>query len=287
MMDFIKNNWKWIITTIVALLAATIPLFTHWASFEIKSLSYVIVSKSPLILAEEKNEDLVVKFKGEKVSDPYLTVIKITNTGETPIRSADFESPIKISLGNDINILSKNIVEKSPDSLLIKATISNKSLLIDPTLLNPSDSFTIKLITSNNEPDIYVSARISGIKEITTIQDNNTELLLVKNVFYLIWVVLIGICYSVITTALIRKDGSTNTVIFPYKTAIFFLFVTFTPAAFIVIEVTEYLNYSWPGFFLIIFLMILLGEIFSYLFKLHYKRIKPNNQLQPNANSGG
>ena len=286
-MDFIKNNWKWIITTIVALLAATIPLFTHWASFEIKSLSYVIVSKSPLILAEEKNEDLVVKFKGEKVSDPYLTVIKITNTGETPIRSADFESPIKISLGNDINILSKNIVEKSPDSLLIKATISNKSLLIDPTLLNPSDSFTIKLITSNNEPDIYVSARISGIKEITTIQDNNTELLLVKNVFYLIWVVLIGICYSVITTALIRKDGSTNTVIFPYKTAIFFLFVTFTPAAFIVIEVTEYLNYSWPGFFLIIFLMILLGEIFSYLFKLHYKRIKPNNQLQPNANSGG
>ena len=287
MMDFIKNNWKWIITTIVALLAATIPLFTHWASFEIKSLSYVIVSKSPLILAEEKNEDLVVKFKGEKVSDPYLTVIKITNTGETPIRSEDFESPIKISLGNDINILSKNIVEKSPDSLLIKATISNKSLLIDPTLLNPSDSFTIKLITSNNEPDIYVSARISGIKEITTIQDNNTELLLVKNVFYLIWVVLIGICYSVITTALIRKDGSTNTVIFPYKTAIFFLFVTFTPAAFIVIEVTEYLNYSWPGFFLIIFLMILLGEIFSYLFKLHYKRIKPNNQLQPTANSGG
>ena len=287
MMDFIKNNWKWIITTIVALLAATIPLFTHWASFEIKSLSYVIVSKSPLILAEEKNEDLVVKFKGEKVSDPYLTVIKITNTGETPIRSEDFESPIKISLGNDINILSKNIVEKSPDSLLIKATIINKSLLIDPTLLNPSDSFTIKLITSNNEPDIYVSARISGIKEITTIQDNNTELLLVKNVFYLIWVVLIGICYSVITTALIRKDGSTNTVIFPYKTAIFFLFVTFTPAAFIVIEVTEYLNYSWPGFFLIIFLMILLGEIFSYLFKLHYKRIKPNNQLQPNANSGG
>ena len=286
-MDFIKNNWKWIITTIVALLAATIPLFTHWASFEIKSLSYVIVSKSPLILAEEKNEDLVVKFKGEKVSDPYLTVIKITNTGETPIRSEDFESPIKISLGNDINILSKNIVEKSPDSLLIKATISNKSLLIDPTLLNPSDSFTIKLITSNNEPDIYVSARISGIKEITTIQDNNTELLLVKNVFYLIWVVLIGICYSVITTALIRKDGSTNTVIFPYKTAIFFLFVTFTPAAFIVIEVTEYLNYSWPGFFLIIFLMILLGEIFSYLFKLHYKRIKPNNQLQPTANSGG
>ena len=287
MMDFIKNNWKWIITTIVALLAATIPLFTHWASFEIKSLSYMIVSKSPLILAEEKNEDLVVKFKGEKVSDPYLTVIKITNTGETPIRSEDFESPIKISLGNDINILSKNIVEKSPDSLLIKATISNKSLLIDPTLLNPSDSFTIKLITSNNKPDIYVSARISGIKEITTIQDNNTELLLVKNVFYLIWVVLIGICYSVITTALIRKDGSTNTVIFPYKTAIFFLFVTFTPAAFIVIEVTEYLNYSWPGFFLIIFLMILLGEIFSYLFKLHYKRIKPNNQLQPNANSGG
>ena len=287
MMDFIKNNWKWIITTIVALLAATIPLFTHWASFEIKSLSYVIVSKSPLILAEEKNEDLVVKFKGEKVSDPYLTVIKITNTGETPIRSEDFESPIKISLGNDINILSKNIVEKSPDSLLIKATIINKSLLIDPTLLNPSDSFTIKLITSNNEPDIYVSARISGIKEITTIQDNNTELLLVKNVFYLIWVVLIGICYSVITTALIRKDGSTNTVIFPYKTAIFFLFVTFTPAAFIVIEVTEYLNYSWPGFFLIIFLMILLGEIFSYLFKLHYKRIKPNNQLQPTANSGG
>ena len=286
-MDFIKNNWKWIITTIVALLAATIPLFTHWASFEIKSLSYMIVSKSPLILAEEKNEDLVVKFKGEKVSDPYLTVIKITNTGETPIRSEDFESPIKISLGNDINILSKNIVEKSPDSLLIKATIINKSLLIDPTLLNPSDSFTIKLITSNNEPDIYVSARISGIKEITTIQDNNTELLLVKNVFYLIWVVLIGICYSVITTALIRKDGSTNTVIFPYKTAIFFLFVTFTPAAFIVIEVTEYLNYSWPGFFLIIFLMILLGEIFSYLFKLHYKRIKPNNQLQPTANSGG
>src|SRR5690606_27716972 len=39
-------------------------------------------------------------------------------------------------------------------------------LMIEPTLLNPSDAFSIYVVTSGGEPTASVSARITGVSEI-------------------------------------------------------------------------------------------------------------------------
>jgi hypothetical protein len=141
-----------------------------------KSLSYFVRSKTKLLTLHDENVGkLEIVFDGQPVLDAHIFVIEIRNTGNIPIISSDFEKPIEIVFAKKAEILSVAIVERVPENLVLTFSFSEGSTQINPTLLNPNESFTLKFLLRDNSNDPEVSARIVGISEIRKTEFRSDE----------------------------------------------------------------------------------------------------------------
>lgn len=140
-----------------------------------KAVSYKTLSYTPLVIKDEIGEKLQIVFEGKLVEDVNLSVIKIYNTGNTPIVSNDYERPINLYFGENSQILTTEVIEKNPDTLEVSAHIEGTRVILDPLLLNQKDSITIKTIFSQSDKSInnvIIDGRIVGVKEIKKISEN-------------------------------------------------------------------------------------------------------------------
>ena len=140
-----------------------------------KALSYKILSYTPLVIRDEIGEKLQIVFEGKPVEDVNLSVIKIYNSGNTPIVSNDYERPINLYFGENSQILTTEVIEKNPDNLEVTTHIEGTKVILNPLLLNQKDSITIKIIFSQSDKNINnvsIDGRIVGVKEIKEITEN-------------------------------------------------------------------------------------------------------------------
>lgn len=124
-------------------------------------------TKSPLAQVNARHADEVeVRYKGEKI-DATLICVWIENTGREPIRSADFESPLRISFGDAARVLTADPIEEYPADVrpVIKVSAVN-SIELEPLLLNQGDRIRLSILAENVRDDVAVAARIVGIREI-------------------------------------------------------------------------------------------------------------------------
>ena len=259
---FIRNNWKWLITTVITFIAVLLPAVLFWAGEKEKVISYDVKSSSPLVLTENiVDSNLKITFNDQPLKKAYLSVITIKNTGAIAVRATDFESPIKIQLGEGVKAIDSVAFNAQPESLEPELENKNSTVSITPILLNPEDSISIRILTSDKTPDIKLSARIAGIKKLTPHPKSNDNWDTIIIIFYIIWILLIFICYSILTTALIRKDDNQSVVILTNRGAIYILIVSFAPALFVAIYVSDYFDYGLFGHMLFLFVAIIIGEI--------------------------
>ena len=133
-----------------------------------KDLYYAVISKAPLVSVSEEAEGRIkILFDEKPVSNVSLAIIQITNRG-SPIPSGDFESSLTILMGRESEIMSVEVMEKQPDSLDVAFNVENGKIQIEPLLLNNGDSFTLKVAGTNLADNIEVTARILGVKELTS-----------------------------------------------------------------------------------------------------------------------
>lgn len=120
---------------------------------------------------------LEILFENEPIPSVHSLLIKVENTGSVPIRSADFETPIMITLPENKILGVPNIAEAYPSELrgavkinLISAEEKSEDVIaIEPLLLNSGDWFLIRLFVLNEVTGetIQITSRIAGIREIT------------------------------------------------------------------------------------------------------------------------
>jgi len=140
-----------------------------------KALSYKILSYTPLVIRDVIGEKLHIVFEGKPVEDVNLSIIKIYNSGNTPIVSNDYERPINLYFGENSQILTTEVIEKNPDNLEVTTHIKGTKVMLDPLLLNKKDSITLKIIFSQSDKsinNINIDGRIVGVKEIKEITEN-------------------------------------------------------------------------------------------------------------------
>jgi hypothetical protein len=165
--DFLRDPLWQFVGVVVAIFAIIIPIWYYRRP--IKSLNYDVVVNNQLITSDvqkEVNSKLRVLYDNRDVMDLRLVVIKIFNSGNSPITPSDYETPIGFNLGSEGNILEVSILNVQPSNIQPKMTYSNNRLLIDPLLLNPKDSITIKVLLDKIAGNISADARISGVKSI-------------------------------------------------------------------------------------------------------------------------
>ena len=150
-----------------------------------KTLSYEIVSNTPLFNVHgEIKGRLQVIFDGKPINDKvHLVMVKIINSGNTPIKPDDYIHPISVNLGESAQILASEVYKTNPENieasikfkLIIEEDSNNPNIatmksevILNPTLLNGGDSITLKILTTQIADDIIVDGRIVGVKKINT-----------------------------------------------------------------------------------------------------------------------
>jgi len=132
-----------------------------------KSLVYIIDSVVPLLVGVKSVQSKLRIFYGNKrIKLPYVLIIRIFNSGNQPVKPDDYVDPITISFTERTKIISAEILREHPQNLSMKLNFDTKDIKLAPVLLNPKDSFTLKLIVDDFDNDIEIKARIAGIKSI-------------------------------------------------------------------------------------------------------------------------
>lgn len=169
----IENN----IIGIIAIIIAGVMLFLYLRDRKISSLSYNL-SANTLTVSGDMSGKIKIYYEESPenkklIENGSLVIIKLVNDGNLPIKKNDFEgTPLRISVPEDVTILSAEIIDKNPKSLNPKITKFPNYILIDPLLLNKNDSITLKFLAAgykHSDPkDISIDARIANIDRIKT-----------------------------------------------------------------------------------------------------------------------
>jgi hypothetical protein len=159
------TDWQIISVVVAIILPLLLFLIQFW--MRRKSLSYDIFSQTPLLNIQKKDKwDIQILFDKKPVQNVHLIEIKIFNSGYQEIRPGDYERPISFNFGGSTHILSAEKSEVIPESLQPSIKIEGTEVLLDPILLNPKDSITIKILASQYENRPTPNVRIAGIKDI-------------------------------------------------------------------------------------------------------------------------
>ena len=174
MPDILRDPLWQFVGALLGIFAIIVSIVLFFAQRKKKSLSYEILSKTPVLsAAEEIAGKLQILFQGEVVQKVYLLVIRISNTGNVPIASSDYERPISIRFGGEARILTTEVSESEPKNMDAKVETRDQNILVKPVLLNSGDSITIKSLVSNYSGKLNIDGRIIGVKNISPKRDTS------------------------------------------------------------------------------------------------------------------
>jgi hypothetical protein len=156
------------VRTILAVVAICLTVVLFLVARRRKGLSYTLSDTQVLGVHEAVNPSRVqILFDGAPVIDVRLVIITVNNSGNESIRVDDFERALRFSWAEPTRILTAEVVEVSPESLLhptIRAGANE--IVLDPLLLNPGDWLRIKTLIKQ-VGKLSVDARVAGVKRIT------------------------------------------------------------------------------------------------------------------------
>jgi hypothetical protein len=162
-----KDPKYWLMLA-VAVASLLVPIWLWRADLASKSLDATIISVASLkpTLQGVSSSTIDVVIDGQAIIDPFVTVLELRNSGSRPILQSDFESPLQISLPDDVTLARAYVTLTEPRSIRPQVTPAKKSLSIAPLLLNPSDTVRLTIVTSGGKPEFSAQARIAGIDDV-------------------------------------------------------------------------------------------------------------------------
>ncbi len=167
----ISFDWKHWVMVILTSLGVVIPFSIWWIDNQGRSLFLTISTKIPLtILERELIPEMEVLFKGEKITTPYLSEIRVSNDSRKPIPATDFESPIEIRTVGTTRIHSARLKPSGNNEIDAKIIFDSSTVKVNPILLNPGEEFSISIVTGGSIPAFTSRGRISGVS-VPPLQD--------------------------------------------------------------------------------------------------------------------
>lgn len=172
-MEVLRDAVWTFVGVVVAIVALVVAIYGIKKQVVKKSLIYSVRNQWPaLLLTDEGNAHRIKIFvDGEEVQSAYTADVQIRNNGTYPISIFDFVAPIKITFSDSARLFSAQVLEVSPTDLQVSTSIDGSQLTIEPLLLNPKDSITLRfLYESSQNETITLAARITGISAINRVK---------------------------------------------------------------------------------------------------------------------
>lgn len=167
MLELLRDPVWQFVGSVLAVAALMATFVIYQLQRQRKSLSYELISKTHLLTVREELEGkLQVLYEGEPARSLSILVLKLWNSGNQPLLASEYERPVSFCLGKDARVLSADITNREPSAVAVNIGTRENHLVMEPTLLNPGDAITFKLLVRDVGADISPDARIVGVKSI-------------------------------------------------------------------------------------------------------------------------
>ncbi len=172
------------LTTLWPAILGAIPIFgVTWAIYAFivtrsslkKGITVQVISVITLLnrAAKADGKGLRVLLGEDCVGNFAVVLLRVANTGGSPILAADFESPLSISFKNVKKVYFSAVKSAVPSNLRPVNTSNGNTVQIAPMLLNPRDSFIVEagidLGDKEEDLEIVAEARVVGVSSIRTL----------------------------------------------------------------------------------------------------------------------
>jgi len=101
---------------------------------------------------------------GKVVGKPRLIILRIANTGNVAIETADFVQPLSITFPG-CEVLSAEVTGVRPDELTATVRVDGPAMILDPCLLNPTDLIEVQCLLDGSH-DLRVECRFVGVRSV-------------------------------------------------------------------------------------------------------------------------
>jgi len=159
----------------VSILVAIVIAIVGWYfQRKRKGLSYQVVSKYPLVFVTESDRRVEVIYDGQVVIEPTILILRVRNSGNEPIRLEDFDRRIQFFFGEGSEIISASAMDVTPAALDVQIEVHERSVAVEPLLLNAGDAFSIRILLENHST-MLASARVAGVKDFKETRERDSD----------------------------------------------------------------------------------------------------------------
>lgn len=174
-MEFLRDPFWQFIGVVLTIITIFIPFIILRKERSKKELSSTLILARKILSSQDQEKgDLQILYKDLAVKNCHIIVIKLINSGNAPITSADFEKPLEIVFLPEGNILNAEIIDSNPLNLDVSSQINGNIYQVFPLLLNKGDFITIKFIVTPTKEYVF-NSRIIGIQNIKEIQNRRVN----------------------------------------------------------------------------------------------------------------
>lgn len=165
-----RNSWApgVIVAVVLFVIGTATTLYLRHRDKERKTLDYRTLSNVAVLTnTSSRPERLKILFDSNEARDPFITQIRIQNTGKQVIEPEDFLTCIQISR-ESCKILEWGLVEESADGVsgyMGMTEFSGEDARIDitPGTMNSRDSFTMQIVfDGDKDAPLRVTSRMRG-----------------------------------------------------------------------------------------------------------------------------
>ncbi len=157
------------------LLSVAVAFIIYSLQRKRKLLSYSIQSATKLIQVNDRHlaRRVTLLVDGSEAPDVTVLQIRISNEGNVPISSSDYEQPLCINLGIAVEVVSADCSTSGEQVITTGMGVKGNTVTLQPCLLNPKDRIEITILASHYTQPPVIIGRIVGVR---TIRDSSEGL---------------------------------------------------------------------------------------------------------------
>jgi hypothetical protein len=258
-----QNKYIMQFITIIGFVIAVWSIFSH----EERELSYNIVSTIDTSSLKSVHLPTVqLSYDGENIERGGIITFRVTNTGDIPIYSKEFDGPIKIYLDPESLFIGATVVNTTPVHLKASVSLNEGSIEIAPLLLNSGDKITIQAIAQGNLNKVNVLGRIGGIDKIEDLSEDQQDRRLMLSWLLVLFGLMGFISYSLVWPIATNKNLSLVNRTISQREAILIVLVVITSATYSLSSFASMheIEYNLKSFIYLVILIIISETIATF-----------------------
>lgn len=157
---------------VVAIASLGLALWILFFQKDVTSLTLSLTSDVPIVSPETATfQNIEILVDGQPVPGAWST-LKLENDGNVPVQRSDFDIPITLRQTKGNKILGVQAGETQPAGLPFELPLDDdRTMTIKPLLLNPGDSISFSLVSTNSVRTLDVDGRVVGVNKLHLVTD--------------------------------------------------------------------------------------------------------------------